>query len=177
MKKLRVSFSTLETYYRTLSHDHPEFDPAFHFDQPTGPRISGLQERPAEGRCRWGSASGHRGYDPSLAPVYPGMDKTQVSELIKETRKLSHEYDSYTQFKERFANGKYVNVDPNGFRNRLRRLPWPPDPKALNIFVFGGSTTFGYRVADYDTIPSHLQELIRKEMDLPAAIYNFGRGG
>ena len=120
---------------------------------------------------------GHRGYDPSLASVYPGMDKSQISELIKETRKLSHEYDSYTQFKERFANGKYVKVDPNGFRNGVKQLPWPPDPEALNIFVFGGSTTFGYRVADDDTIPSHLQDLIGKETDLSAAVYNFGRGG
>ncbi|HMK37334.1 MAG TPA: hypothetical protein VK463_19830, partial [Desulfomonilaceae bacterium] len=58
----------------------------------------------------------HREYHSSLAPLYPGMNKGQVSELIKETRKISQEYDAYTQFKERPTNGTYVNVDPNGFR-------------------------------------------------------------
>ncbi|HMK34979.1 MAG TPA: SGNH/GDSL hydrolase family protein, partial [Desulfomonilaceae bacterium] len=44
------------------------------------------------------------------------------------------------------------------------------------VFVFGGSTTFGYRIADDETIPSHLQQWIRKEIDPSATVYNFGRG-
>jgi hypothetical protein len=119
----------------------------------------------------------HRAYDPSLAPLYPGLDEGQISELIKETRKLTQEYDSYTQFKERPVNAKYVKVYPEGFRNGKNQAQWPPDKTAFNIFVFGGSTCFGYRVADDSTIPSHLQELIRRETNLPAAVYNFGRGG
>jgi hypothetical protein len=119
----------------------------------------------------------HRTYDPSLAYVYPDMTESQITQLIKETRKLTQEYDPYTQFKERSANGKYVNVDSNGFRNIKDQGPWPPDKKSFNIFVFGGSTTFGYRVADDGTIASHLQEIIRKETHLKATVYNFGRAG
>jgi len=128
-------------------------------------------------RAQDGAAYAHRGYHPALASVYPGMDEGQVSDLIKETRRLTQEYDSYTQFKERPATTTYVNVYPEGFRKGKNQAKWPPDNQAFNIFTFGGSTTFGYRVADDDTIPSHLQELIRKETGLPVAVYNFGRGG
>ncbi len=119
----------------------------------------------------------HRKYDSSLDSVYPDMNKAEIAELIRETRKVTQEYDSYTQFKERPVDDKYVKVDPAGFRVGRNQAPWPPDPKAFNIFVFGGSTTFGYRVDDYGTIGSHLQGLIRKETGVPAAVYNFGRGG
>ena len=119
----------------------------------------------------------HREYHPSLDAVYPGMDKGQISELIKETRHLSQGYDSLTKYKERPANGKYVNVASAGFRISKDQSPWPPDPKVFNIFVFGGSTTFGYRVSDDSTIASHLQDVIRKQTDVSAAVYNFGRGG
>ncbi len=124
-----------------------------------------------------GTPYSHRKYDPSLDTVYPDMNKSEIAQLIRETRKVSQEYDSYTQFKERPVDGKYVKVDPHGFRIGRNQAPWPPDPKAFNIFVFGGSTTFGYRVDDYSTIGSHLQELMRKETGVPAAVYNFGRGG
>ncbi|MBI5250281.1 MAG: SGNH/GDSL hydrolase family protein [Desulfomonile tiedjei] len=124
-----------------------------------------------------GTPYSHRKYDHSLDAVYPDMNKSEIEQLIRETRQVSQEYDSYTQFKERPVDDKYVKVDPNGFRIGRNQAPWPPDPKAFNIFVFGGSTTFGYRVDDRSTIASHLQELIRKETGVPAAVYNFGRGG
>lgn len=119
---------------------------------------------------------GYRGYHPSLDPVYPGKTKSQIAELVRETRRVSQEYESFTQFKEKATSGTYVAVDPNGFRHGGSQATWPPDPKAFNIFVFGGSTAFGYRVAGDQTIASHLQDLIRKQTNLPVAVYNFGRG-
>jgi hypothetical protein len=64
---------------------------------------------------------------------------------------------------------------------RLRRSkdqgPWPPDPQNLNVFVFGGSTTFGYGVGDDHTVPSHLQPLLPETGGRPARVYNFGHSG
>lgn len=136
-----------------------------------------LKPDPRKSSSNDGAPFAYKTYHPSLAPVYPGMDENQVNQLIKETRKLSMEFESFVQFKERPTRGLYVNVDSNGFRRVKNQGPWPPDPKALNIFLFGGSTTFGYRVADHETIASHLQELLREEEGLNARVYNFGRGG
>src|SRR6185369_12207002 len=68
-----------------------------------------------------------------------------------------------------------VTVDPAGFRAGRDQRPWPPDPARFNVFVFGGSTTFGYGVADGDTIASQLQPLLARH-GRDVAVYNFGRG-
>jgi hypothetical protein len=52
--------------------------------------------------------------------------------------------------------------------------PWQPDASAQNIFMFGGSTTFGYGVQDSETIASHLQDLVDSDQP-PVHVYNFGR--
>ncbi len=57
------------------------------------------------------------------------------------------------------------------------REPWPPNPDYTNIFVFGGSTTFGYGVTDQETIPSYLQEILTSKYQTKIRVYNFGRGG
>lgn len=54
--------------------------------------------------------------------------------------------------------------------------PWPPAKSNLNIFVFGGSTTFGYGIADGETIASALQRKLANSSSKPIRIYNFGRG-
>ena len=53
---------------------------------------------------------------------------------------------------------------------------WPPQSKNFNIFLFGGSTTFGYGVSDNQTIASYLQEYLTKNTDSNICVYNFGRG-
>src|SRR6202034_2026573 len=54
---------------------------------------------------------------------------------------------------------------------------WPPRQNVFNIFLFGGSTTFGVGVPDDETIPSYLQEYMAAHCATPAAVYNFGRLG
>ena len=54
--------------------------------------------------------------------------------------------------------------------------PWPPDDHDYNMFVFGGSTTFGYGVPDEQTIASHLQEVLSHQTAREVRVYNFGRG-
>lgn len=107
-----------------------------------------------------------------LAAAYPGLSAAERNQLLRECYDRPPLYESYVLFKERPIQGKYVNVSPVGYRHGKNQAPWPPDPARYNIFVFGGSTTFGYGLADDQTIPSYLQEALGGQ----AAVYNFGAG-
>ena len=116
-------------------------------------------------------------YGKEVLSLYPHMNEQQINILLKETWCRPYIYEPFTQFTERPYDGRYVKVDKNGFRFTINQGPWPLDPNAFNIFLFGGSTTFGYGVPDSRTIASHLQEyLTGKLQDCAIHVYNFGRG-
>jgi lysophospholipase L1-like esterase len=123
-----------------------------------------------------GTPFAYKKFNESLTSVHPGLTHEQITQLIGETRKLSQTYEPYTQFKEHPYSGKYVNVDPRGFRPIGNHNPWPPRPGEFIVFVFGGSTTFGYGVPDNLTIPAQLQEQLVSDYGVSANVYNFGRG-
>jgi lysophospholipase L1-like esterase len=123
-----------------------------------------------------GAPFAYKKFHESLTSVHPGLTEEQVTLLIAETRKLSQAYEPYTQFKESVFSGKYVNVDPRGFRPVGNQGPWPPRRGEFTVFVFGGSTTFGYGVADDLTIPAQLQKQLVSDYGVSARVYNFGRG-
>jgi hypothetical protein len=125
------------------------------------------------GRPRFGPLSV---YPLSLTmKAYPGWTESDVEELLRETYYDARpKYDLIAQVRERATSGRYVNVDPAGFRKVHDQGPWPPDTAAQNIFMFGGSTTFGYGVPDSETIASHLQDLVNSDKP-PVHVYNFGR--
>ena len=116
-------------------------------------------------------------YGEAVYRAYPGWNKLEINQLLQETWSRPLVYESVTQFKERPFRGKYVNVDKNGFRYGKKQGPWPPKSEFRNVFVFGGSTTFGYGLPDQETIPSYLQEkLNRKAGSDEFRVYNFGQG-
>jgi hypothetical protein len=113
-----------------------------------------------------------------LQQAYPGWREDDVKALIRETPRADREfeYEPLTGFRERPFRGRFVNIDPAGFRYVKNQAPWPPRPGVLNVFVFGGSTTFGWYLPDDETIPSYLQELAaQKDASIKVAIYNFAR--
>jgi lysophospholipase L1-like esterase len=112
----------------------------------------------------------------NLKRVYPDLSKEAIDKLLKETWSRPIVYETFTQFKESPYRGDYVNVDENGFRIGKNQGPWPPEPNKLNIFLFGGSTTFGYGVPDDQTIASYLQQLLSDKLGREVRVYNFGRG-
>ncbi len=115
--------------------------------------------------------------DRSYALVYPGHSAEEVRELLRETWSRPVTWEPFTESRERRFVGRFVNVHPAGFRVSRGQAPWPPDPARLNVFVFGGSTTFGYGVTDDETIVSSLQGLLDERLGRGrAACYNFGRG-
>ncbi len=111
-----------------------------------------------------------------LKGMYPTLSEKDIINLLSETWSRPFIFEPFTLFKERPYKGHYVNVDNNGFRLTKNQGPWPPSLDNLNIFVFGGSTTFGYGVPDDKTITSFLQEYLSDRLKQDVRVYNFGRG-
>jgi hypothetical protein len=110
--------------------------------------------------------------------VYPGRQPGEIRKLLRETWRRAPAFAPYLVSKERRHWGRFVKVHRAGFRFSRAQGPWPPDPERLNVFVFGGSTTFGYGVADNETFASALHKwLAPRVRPRTVACYNFGRGG
>ena len=111
-----------------------------------------------------------------LQKVYGDLNRDEVLRLQTEMSARTFMYDPYTEFKERPFAGKYLTVDPNGFRPVKNQGPWPLNKeKYLTVFLFGGSTTFGYGVPDDQTIATYLQEyLSQASLGKEVRVYNFG---
>ena len=116
-----------------------------------------------------------RKYEPPLSAVYPDLKEHQVTQLIKETTSIHFIYEPYTIFKHKHLNSQYVNTDTRGFRPIENQGPWPPPSDDTVVFVFGGSTAFGWGVPDYQTIPSFLQKYLREKIHGQVWVYNLGR--
>ena len=97
----------------------------------------------------------------SLSVVYPDLTQSETELLLRETWTRQYAYEPFRQFRESPFRGKYVNVDSNGFRLSENQGVWPPSPECVNIFLFGGSTAFGYGVSDHQTTASCLQRHLK----------------
>ena len=108
-----------------------------------------------------------------LQKAYPGWREEDVRTLLRETRRQDeYEFEPFTGFKERPLRGRFVNVSPAGFRFSKDQAPWPPRTETTNVFLFGGSTTFGVGLPDDETIASYLQEFAAKgHFSPPVAVY------
>jgi lysophospholipase L1-like esterase len=112
----------------------------------------------------------------TASKAYPGWAQNEIGQLLRETYGRSYQFEPYTVFSERAFHGRYVNIEAAGFRSIGRPQVWPPDRTKFNVFVFGGSTVFGWGLPDGDTIPANLQR--RFDADgVAAVVYNFGRDG
>ncbi|MEM7583648.1 MAG: SGNH/GDSL hydrolase family protein [Acidobacteriota bacterium] len=114
--------------------------------------------------------------DAELTSIYPGWTRGDVRHLLRESRGRPLIYQPFSQFGEQAYAGRFVNVSPHGFRIAPEQGPWPMDPRRRNVWVFGGSTTFGYGLPDDETIPTFLQSALNQALAPPVAVYNFGQG-
>jgi hypothetical protein len=104
--------------------------------------------------------------------AYSHMSDQDINELLNSTWSPAiggWDYDELVGFKETPRNTKYVNVNEYSIRQNSST---PIDMNELNgsIWFFGGSTTFGYGVADSETIPAQLERTLNRR------VINFGRG-
>jgi hypothetical protein len=66
----------------------------------------------------------------------------------------------------------------HGFRRIPDQGPWPLDPESFNLFLFGGSTAFGFNIKDDETIAAYLQQTLNKKYkNHKISVYNFGQSG
>jgi hypothetical protein len=112
----------------------------------------------------------------TVSAAYPKWNSAELSKLLDETWYRPMVYDAFTGFTEAPFHGTYVNVTQQGFRVSKEQGPWPPAPGYFNLFIFGGSTAFGYGLPDTETIPSYLQERLPTRSGKEVRVYNFGRG-
>jgi hypothetical protein len=104
---------------------------------------------------------------------YPDWTRSDVIRLYRETYRPLR-YEPYTGYADAPCSGKYVNVQEPGFR-RSADETWPPPAGEVNIFVFGGSTTFGHGLADWETIPARMRVALTNALGYNVNMYNFGR--
>ncbi|MCP4372165.1 MAG: SGNH/GDSL hydrolase family protein [Deltaproteobacteria bacterium] len=112
----------------------------------------------------------------ALHQVYPDRSDYEISRLIMERWNVPLVCDPDTLYHEKPFQGYFITVSPDGFRLVENQGPWPPYDDAYNIFVFGGSTTFGYGESNGQTIPSYLQKHLTESLDKKIFVYNFGHG-
>ena len=123
-------------------------------------------------------------FNDALKTVYERIYQLPISvvrEIIAECfTENAWIFEPYVQFRERPRTGRFVNISTDGYR-----LNSATDRKVFDrtgpasVFLFGGSTTFGYGVRDEDTVAAHLEALFRRDASPsapPVAVYNLGRG-
>lgn len=114
-----------------------------------------------------------------LRQVYDDLSDAHIIWLILEHANNPFVCDDDTGYRERPVNGRYMIVHDAGFRqissNESDSQPWPPNEDSYNIFVFGGSTTFGAQERGNVTIPAWLQSQLRQFTNIDnIVVYNFG---
>lgn len=108
----------------------------------------------------------------ALRQAYPGKSPDEVREIVRtpgNARALFPENRTPLR-------SKHVNVTAEGYRLSEDQRSFVSKSTRRNVFFFGGSTMFGYRLPDDETIPTHFQRIIseRKDAGIEWATYNFG---
>ena len=78
-------------------------------------------------------------------------------------------------FEEPEVSGKYVNKSGKGYRHTFLDANCKNTTPEKTVWVFGGSTTYGYGVEDSQTVPSHISRLLNAQ-EKGWCVRNYGRG-
>lgn len=100
---------------------------------------------------------------------YDHMSASDVDDLLHNTWVPGYEYEEVVGFSEKPRKSTYVNVNDAGFRSTSSPESFYAELEGA-VWFFGGSTTFGYGVADDETVPVYLAEFMKKP------VINLGRG-
>jgi hypothetical protein len=84
----------------------------------------------------------------------------QIAEETNNSNKF--EYASWIEFRNINYEGKYVNVNNSIRKSIPDQYIATGSSDTLNVYFFGGSTMFGFNVADKETIPSQFVELYKQ---------------
>jgi len=114
----------------------------------------------------------------NLKVTYPDFSEEDIKQLIAEDygSRINY-YVPLTETRPAVIEGKYVNYTKEGYRVIKNQKKYNKDN--FNIFVFGGSTTFGTSVRDHETIASNINEILETnyKCNKEVAVYNYGTPG
>jgi len=91
----------------------------------------------------------------------PYEGKEWAEDLFRENYELDKEFVQYLMWDQRAYQGDYVNIDQMGVRKTWNPQRFDADD-ADAMYVFGGSTIWGWGARDEYTIPSYLAQLLDK---------------
>ena len=87
---------------------------------------------------------------------YSHMAPADINDLLRTTATMRYRFAPWVGERERPTASRFVNVNGYGIRSNGR-----PFDNLSNlqdaVWFYGGSTTFGYGVADAETIPAQLE--------------------
>lgn len=110
-----------------------------------------------------------------LRESYPGRSDAEIEAVVRESWTRPYRYEPFTQFREAELAGAYLTVRAEGFRAGASEQAWPPPSDRPVVLALGGSTLFGYGLADAETIPARLEAALAERCGDPPLVYNFGR--
>jgi hypothetical protein len=110
--------------------------------------------------------------------LYPDKSDAEIEKLLYQHAVLETIYEPFVEFRMPAIATDTLNNHEAGFRLiGPDQGPWPPDKNEYNVFVFGGSTTWGGGNMDAETIPAYLQAALREQAGNDRInVYNFGAG-
>lgn len=98
---------------------------------------------------------------------YAHMSVADAGDLLRTTATMRYRFAPWVAMRERPTTSRFVNVDEYGIRSNGRPMRGLAELQDA-IWFFGGSTTFGYGVADHESIPARIETILGR----PAV--NFG---
>jgi lysophospholipase L1-like esterase len=126
---------------------------------------------------------------PGLAPApaspayqgYPWAEEFWKEEYLRRGSAYEDRYVPFLIWGEKPWHREYINVD-DSFMGNLRRTANPLSPACNQaprkvIWMFGGSTIFGFGVPDAETVPSHLSRELNSSGPACFVILNAGVEG
>ncbi len=115
--------------------------------------------------------------DVDFEKVYPELSPGEIDQLQRESWSLRYRFEPFVQFAPFTVSQKFVVTTPAGFRQGDLPEVWPPRDEDFVVFVFGGSTTFGYGLPNEETVVNRLEDSLAAHYpDRNVECYNFGRG-
>lgn len=110
------------------------------------------------------------------------IEAAEVLDDIYHLGEVGFIYQPWSQFSEPPFRGKRVSIEQDARAFPVRKTFNPPQDSSkpiVDVFVLGGSTTFGYYVSDEHTWPSYLtkalnQKAEREGLNIQVRVTNYG---
>lgn len=113
-----------------------------------------------------------------LKITYPDFSNEEITQLIREdyASRINY-YSPLLETRPPYMNGRYVNYTKEGYRKIKDQKKY--NKQDFNIYLFGGSTTFGTSVRDEDTIASSVSLILKEKSNCNKSIsvFNYGTPG